>query len=466
MNTEQLIVGYMPVGKEYVLFVADNFKIKVISPDPNPKEANRILRSFIEKHNHPKTFISGEASTGHLVSFLLLENLQYVPYEIVFATPLILKSYGNNNVEESFTCGWENFHAIKFYGGNINTIYNPKNAAMEMTDFYNDEVFSGAQKINIRPFQDYTHNLLVSMDDRINAKMTLSTFSSDCENKDQREIGFLDSFIRFSFQEPQSFGLIPKLFQIISKLISLCTGQKNIRFHTSIQQRKNNEFFNTANCLFNFGYDNYSEEFNINVISLDNFLENEHKKEIFISLIKCIANHKADHIIQLLSFDNRRRRFITINDLTSLISALEIEYNAANIDNPKDDLIKCLKKEIKETINHFMDKHSDIDINQETNIRNAFQHLDFTLKEKIFTLYREQRTIMDDFLKKRYFPEMNRENIGRLITIRNNALHSGFIEWNGSENLYVPLKALVYASFLKRIGCSDEMTKKMIQSLF
>ena len=245
------------------------------------------------------------------------------------------------------------------------------------------------------------------------------------------------------------------------------TGQNNVHFNTSVAQRTSNNLYQkTANCQIDDRYDNYKKEFDSKVISLDYFLKDERKVDILINLIRNIEKGKTEHILRLLPSDNQKLRLITINDLANLLSALEVEYNNAEQSILKNDLIEEFKGSIKETIELFKKKHPELDAYQETNISSAFQYLDYTLKNKIFELYKRHNEIVDNIVEKWNLPEASLENIKKMIKLRNNALHQGYHSWDGSEDLYVPFLALVYASFFNRIGCDKETISDLIKMLF
>ena len=470
MKADQILKGHIAIDEGYVGFIANNFNIKIVSPNPDLSETQRIINCFKDKYNKPETFITGYTTTGHQVSFFLQKNLSEVFFpleEMNFHTPILIKSSGNTAwFYKNLTYNWELFQAITFYSGNINTIKNPKRAAIETVYLKEEELFAGVRNINIKPFSDYTYKIPICIND-VQTEMTISTFSNGIDNYDQREIGFLDSFIRFSVQEPQKFDSIPDYYLTVKKLIAVFTRQNNIHFKTSISQRgKNNLYQTTAHCHINERYKNYKKEFHNKVISLDYFLENNQKRNILVQLIQFIANNKAEHILRLLPSDNQKSHLITINDLANLISALEVEYNDIKQDIPNNDLIEELKERIKETIENFKKENPELDVYQETNIGSAFQYLDYTLKDKIFKLYKRYNRIVDEIIEKWKLPEISLQKIGKMINLRNNALHKGYHSWDGSEQLYEPLLALVYASFFNRIGCDEMIISELIEMLF
>ena len=128
--------------------------------------------------------------------------------------------------------------------------------------------------------------------------------------------------------------------------------------------------------------------------------------------------------------------------------------------------IEELKKDIKKTIAKFSEKHDEIDVNKETTINSAFQYLDYTLKQKIITMYNENCDIIDTIISKRSLPQVNETNVASFVKLRNNKTHSGTIEWGDSANLYTALFALVYIGLFKYIGLSDDIIKAMLLQVF
>ena len=97
----------------------------------------------------------------------------------------------------------------------------------------------------------------------------------------------------------------------------------------------------------------------------------------------------------------------------------------------KDALIEELKKNIKNTIAEFTKAHNEIDVNKETTMSSAFQYLDYTLKQKILTLYNENSDIVDEIVSKYSLPSVNENSIASFVKLRNNKTHSGTVEWGG-----------------------------------
>lgn len=145
---------------------------------------------------------------------------------------------------------------------------------------------------------------------------------------------------------------------------------------------------------------------------------------------------------------------------------MEVAYNRDKRVREKDSLIEELKKIIKKTISNFTALHAEIDVNKETTISSSFQYLDYTLKQKILTLYGENRDVIDEIISKYSLPPVNENTISSFVKLRNNKTHSGTIEWGDYANLYTALLALVYACFFKYIELPDEIIKSALLQIF
>ena len=107
------------------------------------------------------------------------------------------------------------------------------------------------------------------------------------------------------------------------------------------------------------------------------------------NLIDKIINDEVEPLLVLLPDDNRKIARISITNVQNLCTALEVAYGWSDRGKEKDNLIQELKKNIKGIIAQFIEKHDEIDVYKETTISSAFQYLDYTLKQKILTMYNE-----------------------------------------------------------------------------
>lgn len=241
------------------------------------------------------------------------------------------------------------------------------------------------------------------------------------------------------------------------------TSQNNIFFEEVYLSQRNSEqkYFKIGICKIFDSYENYSiRQWHkvIPIFSVFDYIPN---------LIDGIVNGKANSLLELLPEDNKMVNRISIKNVQDLCTALEVSYHLDDRrKREKDTLIEELKKNIKNTIAEFTKVHNEIDVNKETTMSSAFQYLDYTLKQKILTLYNENSDIVDAIVSKYSLPSVNENSIASFVKLRNNKTHSGTVEWGKSAKIYAPLFAIVYASFFKYIKLPDEVTKSTLLQIF
>lgn len=459
--------GYLNVGDDIFTYNVSN---NIVTLLPAQSEKGKIYESFNRIHSRDTDlpeYLFGEDSDGRIAILrngkFSISGIGFSP-SIKFATPLIIKALGNAvGFFSMMTEPWEKFHAITFYGGNINAICNPQLAVerLKADDYLKND---GAREIRIRPWNDYTRSIDFEMDgEKVNLTISvLQTGEHDnVEHMGAYSLGELDSFIRLSFENAQCFEKIGKYYIIVKKLVSILTLQNNIFFEAYLSQRNSdNKLFKTGICKMFDNYENYSMKKWHNVISIYSIFDN------IPSLIMALNDNEVDSLIGLLPEDNRMVGKISIMNIQDLCTTLEVAYQWDKRSREKDNLIEELKKDIKKTIAKFSEKHYEIDVNKETTISSAFQYLDYTLKQKILTLYNENSDIIDAIISKWSLPQINETNVTSFVKLRNNKTHSGTIEWSDSVNIYVALFALGYTCIFKYIGVSDDVIKFMILQVF
>lgn len=192
-------------------------------------------------------------------------------------------------------------------------------------------------------------------------------------------------------------------------------------------------------------FTNYSTSKNHNVIPILSVFDH------ISNMIKLIATDKVQPILEVLPRNNMEVHRISITNVQDLCTALEIEYNANKPRRPKDELIEELKKSIHETITDFVQDNSKIDVHKSINIESAFKHLDFTLVDKILTLYGECESIVDEFIAQKSLLPIDESRIRSFVKLRNEKTHSGEINWEDNDKTYDVLLALLYACMLKTL---------------
>lgn len=183
-------------------------------------------------------------------------------------------------------------------------------------------------------------------------------------------------------------------------------------------------------------------------------------------MVKLIAAGKVQPILEVLPRDNMDVHRISITNVQDLCTALEIEYNANKPKRPKDALIEELKKSINETIAELVQDKPEIDIDKSINIASAFKYLDFTLVDKILTLYNECESIVNKFIAQKSLPAIDESRIRSFVKLRNNKTHSGEINWGNNSETYLILLALLYACILKNTGVDSSIIHQLLVALF
>ncbi len=126
-------------------------------------------------------------------------------------------------------------------------------------------------------------------------------------------------------------------------------------------------------------------------------------------MIESIANNEASSLLAVLPENNKHVGQITITNVQDLCTALEVAYTWDKRSRLKDALVGELKKKIREAISDFAKSHDEIDVDKETTISSAFQYLDYTLKQKILTLYKENSEVVEPIIAKHGLPKDRRD---------------------------------------------------------
>lgn len=458
--------GYLDLGEDTFAYNVSNHIVTLLPAESNRVKRNDILDRIRSYNTETSEYLFGEESNTQIA---MLRNGKFsidtfgLNTSIRFGTPIIVKSSGNSaNFYNMLTQGWNHFHSITFCGGNINALINPQMAVerMKFDEYQND----GARHIKIRPWNDYTRSVDCNLDGEI-VSLTISVSQTgevnNPKNMDAYSLGELNSFIRLSFENIQNFDKIAKYYGIIKSLVALLTMRNNVFFEVYLSQRNHgNQYFKTGICKIFEQYENFSTRKHQNVIPIYKIFD------YIPTLISKIASNEVEPLLALLPEDNRRVNIISITNIQDLCTALEVSYNWSKRSKEKDNLIEELKKNIKKTIEEFTEKHNEVDVYNETTISSAFQYLDYTLKEKILTLYNENCKVVDAIIEKRSLPKLNENSVGSFVKLRNAKTHYGSIEWGDNANLYTALLALVYACLFKYSDMPNEIIESVLIQIF
>lgn len=461
--------GYIKVEDDtYTYNVSDNIVTLLPAQSDVSKRYDSLYR--IKSHNtDTPEYLFGEDNDS-MIAILhkgkFVTNLIGTNVAIRFATPIIIKASGNaQGFFSKLTEDWCKFHAITFCGGNINALYTP-DIAIEQPDISELLKYDGARTIKMRPWSDYTRTTEFQIE---NEKVTLTVSvgqtaeTNNAENRGAYNLGKMYTFFRFSFENAQRFEKIEKYYIIVKKIVAILTAQNNVCFEEVYLSQRNSEqkYFKTGVCKIFDPYENYSIRQRHKVIPIFSVFD------YIPNLVNGIINSKADSLLELLPEDNKMVNRISIKNVQDLCTALEVSYQLDDKrKREKDALVEELKKNIKNTIVEFVKEHNEIDVNKETTISSAFQYLDYTLKQKILTLYNENSDVVNAIVSKYSLPSVNENSITSFVKLRNNKTHSGTVEWGESANIYVPLFAIVYASFFKYIELPHEVIKSTLLRIF
>ena len=462
--------GYLNVDDDPFTYNVSNHVVTLLPAQIEQAKRYEVHDRIRSRDIDPPEYLFGVADNNYRIAMLRNGKISGDSFglnpSIQFGTPVIIKASGNSaNFYNMLTAKWNTFHAITFYGGNINALYNPQMAVERLTfDKYKKLSSDGANEIKIRPWDDYTRSVDFGIDGE-KATLTISVSqtgeSNNSEDMESYSLGKLNSFIRFSFENAQSFDKLAKYYGIAKSLMAVLTMRNNVFFEVYLSQRNSdNQYFQTGVCKIFDHYENYSARKWHNVIPIHSILD------YVPTLIDKIANNEVEPLLALLPENNKRAKQISITNVQDLCTALEVAYNWSKRSKEKDPLMAELKNKIRKTIAEFTQIHNEIDIYKETTISSAFQYLDYTLKQKIITMYNENCDAVDAIISKWSLPQVDEANVGSFVKLRNSKTHSGTIEWGDSANLYTALLALEYACLFRYIGLSNEAIKSALLHIF
>lgn len=455
---EEEFCGYLKVDEDTFAYSVSNSIVTLLPAYSKESERYEAIDRICSHNIEQPEFLLGNDDERMIA--IARNSKFYTGYLSAwarFSTPLIIRASGNaDGYFGQLADDWYKFHAITFWGGNINALYNPE-VVIEQQNA-DDLVRFGKREIRMRPWKDYSLSKEFEVyGEKVTIVISVRGGGDSTNNKGAYNLGTFNSYIRFTFEKAQNLSEIEKFYTIARKLVAILTGQNNVSFETYLSQRNTQgKYFETGVCKIFDSYENYSKRKWHNVIPIYNVLE------YIPNLIDKITNDEASALLMLLPEDNRYNNRISITNIQDLCTALEVAYEWEEIEREKDQLVEELKKDIKKTIKGFLEKHNDIDVYKKTTISSAFDYLDFTLKTRIYTLYSENCDVVDAVVAKWALPPVDIENIDFFVKLRNNKTHAGKFEWGESAQLYTALFALVYACFFKHIGIPAELAKALV----
>lgn len=458
-NINDTFSGYMKIADDTFVYSVTNQIVTLLPANSDQAMQIEILDRVNSLDTNQSEYLfgtDGNTKVAFMRNGPFYCNQLGLDPRIRFATPIIIKATGNaDGFFSRFTDEWTKFNSITFYGGNINSVFRPESAL-------EGDVWDQTEGIKLRPKTDYSHSVELNLDNT-KVTFTVSVYGSWSRRQTGRRgaysLGELDASICLSFEGTQCFSSIAGYYRIIKKLISILTKQRNISFDTYLNQiGSDGKSFQTAVCKIFDNYDNYAEIncfASIPICTIFDYLPN---------LIGKIHDNEMEPLLELLPLDNKNVNKVSITNIQDLCTALEAAY--PNEKREKDALIEELKKDIKKTIKTFQQNHSSIDLNSETTLGNCFQHLDFTLRQKILTMYNDNKKFIDPIIKKYNLPPINDETVKAFVALRNNKAHRGIYEMDECVDIYHALFTLIYVQLFRSIGIADEKIESIINNIF
>ena len=458
--------GYLNIGDDKFAFNISKSLVTLLPAESDQKKIQEVLSHMRSYNTDDSEFIFGNDGNRMIAlernTKFNMDLLQLSPI-IRFRTPIIIKAAGNTDYfRKQLTADWDHFHAITFWGGNLNAIFPPAIARKPTSSERQIDV-EDTTAIELYSSSYYAHSTEIEIDG-MGATLTVSLFQMEGtieERMNAYNIGELSAFIRLSFKVAQHFDKIERYYRIIHSLIAILTAQNNIVFDVYLsQKRQDGSFYRTGVCKIFDSFPNYSARKSHKVIPILSVFDN------IPNIIKLIVTGKAQPVLEVLPRENVDLYRISITNVQDLCTALEIIYDADKRKRDKDALIEELKKSIHETIKEFVENKPEIDVQKSTNIASAFKYLDFTLVDKILTLYNECESIINKFIARKSLPAFDECRIRSFVKLRNDKTHSGEINWGNNGETFVILLALLYACVLKKAGVDSSSIHQLLVNLF
>ena len=239
--------GYLDVGDDTFAYNVSNHVVTLLPAQIEEAKRYEVLDRIRSRNIDASEYLFGVSDDNCRIA--MLRNGKFsgdsfgLNSSIQFGTPIIIKASGNfGDFYNMLTESWDNFHAITFFGGNINALCNPQMAVQRspLDEYKKMSSSDGAREIKIRPWNDYTRSVDFEIEGE-KATLTISVSqtgeANNSENMESYSLGELNSFIRFSFENAQGFDKIAKYYRVVKSLIAILTTQNNISFEVYLSQR-------------------------------------------------------------------------------------------------------------------------------------------------------------------------------------------------------------------------------------
>lgn len=151
--------GYLNIDDDKFAYYVSGNNVSILPAHNDTHKAFESINN-IRTHDDDKSEYLFGCEGNTQIAFMKMTRLSYNDLGLnpsaVFSTPIIVKADGNaSGYYSNLTAKWYEFHAITFYGGNINYVYNPA-IAIDKSDFFRQSSADGVREIKIQPFSDYS----------------------------------------------------------------------------------------------------------------------------------------------------------------------------------------------------------------------------------------------------------------------------------------------------------------------
>ena len=422
------------------------------------RENRDDMRVFCDKPIK-KQFVFGFDENNNKVALMIEQSvpnpvfvLNFGPNYQSFTTPVIIKGRRSKDRLDEL----ENFDAITFTGGVIDSIYPPGIQALDVESLWKRHE-SGSRAIKIRAFDEYTYRYPFELFCEKGA--FLYSVSQDGSDGVSGKLGKLSAMIRLEFDSPQPLDGFEHYYVLIKNFISFCVGQHNIRFDGVELNRRITEgkdagkFQELGICKVFDDYVDYIESAYNRVLLIKLF------DASIINALKLFSDAKSAPILDFLPGSNKRTHMITYDDIRNICTALEFEYAKGKFPSRKKEEMRGLKKEIKNTISKYCEENR---VPKEIKDRalSSFRYLDISAAD-MFCAMRDRIKkrlaicCTDESIMKAI--DIEDRDIRELVKARNNITHGRLItEWGNIVESYIKLYRVAYLCILDRIGISEE----------
>ena len=355
---------------------------------------------------------------------------------IMFSTPYYVIGR-SNNIHYDFS----HFNKISFVGGNINSILDP---SLIYEDTFEPNIRDNGCCIKFKPLKDVTSIYKVSLNDK-NVKLTTTIYPY--QDRKDNKLGVTNSVFSVEFESAQEIQELRTWYKLIYKIVTLLVQQQNVDFdRITITSGENSH--GEAYVYVKHDFSDLCDKKPIRAISIKEF------DTIMDKFIIAIENDEFS--INFLPKSNRDARYITYEDIKNICTALEFEYGKSDVRLKKEDAIEQLVKQVKELVKKYKNSHPELTEKSYNNINSNLKNWSSPVAEQFNALYENKKELIDKIinLKQVY---LDCEKIQKIVTFRNNITHGSKPTINKDivETAYA-LRVLVYATFLSRIGLSDD----------